>query len=61
MTWLFDILFKLEHALDLTKYTGYQERIFGFLSERLITLWIDHHQIKYKEHPLIYFKNFKKV
>ncbi len=61
MTWLFDILFKLEKAFDLHKYTGYQERIFGFLSERLITIWIEHHQINYRELPLIYFKKFKKM
>nr|WP_262510466.1 DUF4422 domain-containing protein [Arcticibacterium luteifluviistationis] len=61
MTWLFDILFKLEEEFDLNKYTGYQERIFGFLSERLITIWIEHHQINYKELPLIYFKKFKKM
>lgn len=61
MTWLFDILFKLEKVFDLHKYTGYQERVFGFLAERLITIWIEHHQINYKELPLIYFKKFKKM
>lgn len=59
MSWLFFILFKFEEKTDLEHYKGYQERIFGFLSERLITLWVMHHNLNYKELPLIYFKKFK--
>lgn len=60
MEWLFDVLFKFEDSVPNEKYKGYQERIFGFLSERLITVWIEHKKLKYKELPLIYFKKFKK-
>lgn len=60
MTWLFFILFKFEQSVNLKEYQGYQQRIFGFLSERLITLWIIHNQINYKELQLIYFKKLKK-
>jgi len=59
MDWLFAILFRFEAEIDLMQYTGYQERIFGFLSERLITLWVYHNRLNYKELPLIYFKNLK--
>ncbi len=59
MSWLFDILFTFEKQVDINEYNGYQQRIFGFLSERLITLWIAHNNIKYKELPLIYFKKLK--
>ena len=57
--WLFMLLFEFEKRVDLTNYTDYQQRIFGFISERLITTWINHHQLKVKELPLIYFKNLK--
>jgi hypothetical protein len=59
MNWLFFVLFKFEERTDLTNYKGYQERILGFLSERLITLWVIHNNINYKELPLIYFKKLK--
>ena len=58
--WLFMLLFEFEKRVNLTNYTDYQQRIFGFISERLITTWINHHQLKVKELPLIYFKHLKK-
>ena len=59
MKWLFFILFKFEERSNIKNYTGYQERILGFLSERLISLWILHNKINYKELDLIYFKKLK--
>lgn len=58
--WLFTIMFEFEKKVDLKNYSDYQQRIFGFLSERLITTWINHHRLKVKELPLIYFKYLKK-
>jgi hypothetical protein len=57
--WLFLILFEFEKRVDLKNYTEYQQRIFGFISERLITTWVNHHHLKIKEFPLIYFRNLK--
>jgi len=57
--WLFILLFEYEKRVDLTKYADYQQRIFGFISERLITTWINHNQLNVKELPLIYFKYLK--
>lgn len=45
--WLFPILFKLEAALMLEGRTAYQKRVFGFLSERLFTAYIEAQHLKY--------------
>ena len=47
--WLFSILNILEPQIDLTTYDSYQQRIFGFLSERLFTVWLYHNKLKIKE------------
>lgn len=38
--WLFDILFEVEKRLDITEYDAYQQRVMGFLSERLLRVWL---------------------
>lgn len=52
--WLFDILFEVENRIDVTSYKKYNQRMYGFLSERLLNLWVIHHQLKAKELPLCY-------
>lgn len=42
--WLFDILFEAEKRIDTREYNAYNQRVFGFLSERLFTVWVVHHQ-----------------
>lgn len=39
-TWLFDILFEVQHRIDTTGYDNYRKRVYGFLSEFLLTVWI---------------------
>lgn len=50
--WLFQILFKLEKITDIDKYNGYNARMYGFLSERLLNVWCHHNQLKIKEVPV---------
>lgn len=54
--WLFDILFALEQQLDISKYSIYDARVFGFISERLLDVWIIKNNISYLELPVIFME-----
>lgn len=46
--WLFKILFEVEKRVDITSYDNYQKRLFGFLGERLMNIWLNHHSKRLK-------------
>ena len=50
--WLFPILFNLESKVDISKYDSYNQRMFGFVSERLFNVWLHHKNLKIKEYPV---------
>lgn len=51
--WLFDILFELEKRVDISNYSDYDKRIYGFLSERLLSVWLQKNDnLKIKEIPV---------
>jgi hypothetical protein len=59
MEWWFDVLFEFEKRIDLSQYSGYQQRIMGFMAERLLNVWFRKKQLNCVELPVIYFKHFK--
>lgn len=40
--WMFDILSKVEEQTDISSYSTYEKRVYGFLSELLLDIWLDH-------------------
>mgnify|MGYP000267259070 FL=1 len=44
--WLFDILFDVEKQLDMTGYDEYNQRVYGFIAERLLRVWIVYNNYK---------------
>lgn len=52
--WLFSILFELENRLDITGYSDYDARVYGFIGERLLDVWLDANKIKYMELPYLF-------
>lgn len=51
--WLFPILEKLEKKIDITSYPNDQKRIYGYLGERLLNIYIKAEGIKTKEYPIL--------
>ena len=47
--WLFSILFEVEKRVHIDYYNDYQKRIFGFMSERLLYVYLLKNCIKVKE------------
>lgn len=49
--WLFKILGEVEEVIPYKTYDAYNQRVFGFLSERLLDVWLIARTVAYKEIP----------
>lgn len=47
--WMFSILEEIEKRVDISDYDTYEARIYGFVSEILLDVWIESNNINYKE------------
>ena len=55
--WLFDILFELERRLDISSYSPYDARVFGFVAERLLDVWLETNGICFSELPVLHLES----
>jgi len=55
--WLFEILFELERRLDISSYDKNDRRVFGFVSERLLDVWIEYNHCTYKNIPYVFMES----
>lgn len=46
--WLFHILNCLESKIDISNYNQQERRVFGYLSEILLNVWVQHNNLKIK-------------
>lgn len=59
--WLFTILFEVEKKVKVSEYP-YQKRIFGFMSERLLNVYMYHHkELKVIQRPVYSLMNQKNL
>lgn len=54
--WLFPILFEVERKLDTSAYSAYDKRVFGFISERLLDVYLEANGISCREIPVMYME-----
>lgn len=60
--WLFNIMGYVEKRNDISKYKDdYQKRVYGFLSERLLQVWITHNNLKVKTYPVFNTEQFNET
>ena len=56
-SWLFDVLFELENRLDISSYSQNDARVFGFVAERLIDVWLITNKVRYKDMPYVFMES----
>lgn len=55
--WLFDVLFRVEERLDISGYSDYDSRVFGFIAERLLDVWVETKRLRFAEVPMAVIEN----
>ena len=55
--WLFDILFEVERRIDISGYSDYDKRVFGFVGERLLDVYLEGREIPYQEIPAMFMES----
>lgn len=55
--WLFPILAHVEAHLDISAYTPKDQRVIGYLSERLLDVWLLHFGYHYRETRVVNLEN----
>ncbi len=56
MEWLFSILFEVEKKIDIQSYDQYQRRVFGYLAERLLNVYVYSNNLSLVEKPIIFLQ-----
>lgn len=55
-SWLFDVLSQVESQVDIREYNTVEARVFGYLSELLLDVWVDHNKIRFVERPCVFME-----
>lgn len=58
-SWLFPLLLEMERLIDITHYTFVQGRIFGYMAERLLNVWVVANKMSVSYLPVIWFSDFE--
>ncbi|MBQ7215997.1 MAG: DUF4422 domain-containing protein [Synergistaceae bacterium] len=56
--WLFSVLADVEPLVPYQHYNTYQKRVFGFMSERLLGVWLRKNRKKLKHCNVYYYDKY---
>lgn len=56
-SWMFPILFEIERTVDISGYSQYDRRVFGFLAERMLDIYLEANEIACREVPVMFMEN----
>lgn len=54
--WLFSILEYVEARVDMTGYSVQEQRVYGYLSEILLNVWVRQKHLRVKHYPIAYME-----
>ena len=54
--WLFTVLFAVEECTDISSYDKVQRRLYGYLSELLLDVWLETNNLAYKENAVTFME-----
>lgn len=58
--WLFNILFEAKNRINIEHYNAIQGRIWGYMSERLLLVYVKHQNMKVKNYPIYWINDNEK-
>ena len=56
-SWVFPMLAELEERIDLTGYTEADRRVYGYMSERLLDVWVERAGVSFTELPVVFLES----
>ena len=57
-SWIFPLFKEMESRLDLNNHTGYQQRVFGYMSERLLNVFCLKNKLLVRTRPAALIKEY---
>lgn len=57
-SWLFPILSEMEKQIDISHYSPIEARIYGYMAERLLNVWVEANYMKVRHLPIIWFSDY---
>ena len=57
--WLFQVLKSVEERIDISCYNMVQKRVYGYMAERLLNVYVEAHGLSIRYYPVICLNNEK--